>query len=71
MRQDSLIHRAGCRRSYPARWPGKVERCTCGAVDGWEIHEPDPVTPAPGWEPTEGPGSGDDRYGPRPAQEVA
>lgn len=37
---------------------------------GWEVHEPDPVETEQ-WQPTEGPGSGDDRYRFQPGTEAA
>lgn len=62
--------------SYFQPWQTQDLMLWCGEHDqgtGWEIHEPDPTFPVhvPGWEPSEGPGSGDDRYGSRPATEVA
>lgn len=47
--QDGLAHKQGCPRSYPSRWPGKFDRCTCGAV-------PPSATPSP--EAAKGEGTG-------------
>ncbi|TXH53623.1 MAG: hypothetical protein E6Q97_12720 [Desulfurellales bacterium] len=57
-----LLHGSGFKHAALEIRQLAVERRWADALDS--------AAPAPEWEPTEGPGSGDDKYAPRPATET-